>query len=676
MNIIGYDIEVFRNTFTITAIDVNDLSKVEVYVIHHDMIGDDHRNDLLPIMQFINRKQILLGYNSLAYDDILLKYILVKFNTFTTTKDITNKLYKFNKMVIAHQSNDNFDKYVYQISKHHSAFKSIDYKTLMHLKFKRLKQVLINLKWHNILDYEMPDICDKDRHLYNDVHDIQLQSIQVWHRYVLSEYLDELLVYNENDVLGLIHAFHNDIEEVMSRFDISIEYGIDCLSDSRSRVASRVMAHLYSKLTGMHFNDFRKWKTFSKGIVVKDIINPIVQFGTKEMNDALDYFKSKVVNENNSKLIYKFIFDGVQYNMGSGGLHSQDRPQLFKTDGSKFMYIDADVTSYYPYLMINNEAYPKHLGYRFLSLFEGIVTKRIRAKKNKDKKLANILKIVINAIYGKLNDMFDFFYDKSSMLKTTINGQFDLLMLIEALYHIDIHTISANTDGIVCIVPNDRYDDYIATCNAWQKYTSLELEYNKYLIYARRDVNNYITLTDTGEVKRKGDLDYTRPWKDVTKGFDKPIIAYAVEQYFIHDKPIEETINNHTDIYNFMASQKMDYKYTAELHGVVNGKATIIKVPPNFRYIVSRKGKTLIKRSELNKGGNNSLSNLIKGQTVTITNKITEGYKMSDYDVKYEYYIAQATKLRDIIIYSMNTKKRKNKTYTNYVTGGLFEGMI
>ena len=69
--------------------------------------------------------------------------------------------------------------------------------------------------------------------------------------------------------------------------------------------------------------------------------------------------------------------------------------------------------------------------------------------------LALVLKIVINSVYGKLGFENGNLYDRLAVLKTTINGQLMMLMLVEELELHNIHVLSANTDGIVIKLINE-----------------------------------------------------------------------------------------------------------------------------------------------------------------------------------------------------------------------------
>lgn len=89
----------------------------------------------------------------------------------------------------------------------------------------------------------------------------------------------------------------------------------------------------------------------------------------------------------------------------------------------------------------------------------------------------------------------------------------------------------------------------MAICEEWQKLTKLQLEYAYYETMVIRDVNNYISKTISGKIKYKGLFDY----KDMplNKNHSNKIIPIALEAHFINSIPIEQTIRNHTNIFDF-----------------------------------------------------------------------------------------------------------------------------
>jgi hypothetical protein len=664
------------------------------------MMGDRHRNDMLELNKFLNTRQYLLGYNSSKYDDIVVKYILSMTYKFKSTREAVSKIKEFSDLVVSQQYNG-YDKLVGAINKYKTQFTGIDFMKTMALdkSMKSLKQALINVKFHNIQDYDMPPITEEERKLlYPNKFDVDIQTMKPWDRYVLAEELPNLLAYNYNDVEGLTYLFKTYVSEFILRYNIQIKHGFYALNSSRSDLANRLMAQDYATLSRTSYWDFKDLRTHRRNIHLGSIIDNKVRFKSKELKTLYKNVFSTNVSET-SKMGFKFVFDGAQYKMALGGLHSVDRPQVFEPDG--YAIRDADVTSFYPNIMLRLKIAPKHLDtVLFLSMLQEYVNTRVDAKHRGDKVTADILKIVINSIYGKLGFEYSFLYDRKAMLQVTINGQFALIMLIEQLAEIGIKTISANTDGIVCKVPPVKEKEYYRVCKAWEKHWELELEYTDYLKYIRRDVNAYITVKRipynpdnkkhrklpvfedskgkyVKDIKRKGTLNRNRATDDLAKAFVTPIIAIAIEEYFVNDIPIEDTIYGHKDIYDFCMSQNAGGKFRFERHINRNGKLNIEELQKNLRFYVSTDGGNLYKRSVLERGGDNSLTGIVVGNRVTPFNTyVKKG--IEDYKIDYRYYLKEADKWVNVIKYSLNTKRKDNKAYQSYTVsgGGLFGDLI
>jgi len=66
--------------------------------------------------------------------------------------------------------------------------------------------------------------------------------------------------------------------------------------------------------------------------------------------------------------------------MGIGGLHSCEKKQYIEAKDTHFLQ-DRDVQAYYPSIILQQEISPKNMGQAFLTLYKGIVTERVFAKK-------------------------------------------------------------------------------------------------------------------------------------------------------------------------------------------------------------------------------------------------------------------------------------------------------
>ena len=253
-----------------------------------------------------------------------------------------------------------------------------------------------------------------------------------------------------------------------------------------------------------------------------------------------------------------------KYSFMKGGLHSDNKPEIFEATDDHLI-IDWDVSSYYPALIIKNGVYPKHLGKEWLVGYTKVFEKRLALKPQakKDKKIKGIvgaLKLAVNAAYGKTSDMQSWMYDKKVTLFTTLTGELTLLMLIEKYELNDIHVISANTDGVTIMIHKDKLSKMEEINKWWCALKGYELERTDYKKIIFSTVNDYIAVKTDGELKKKGDFltDF-----ELHKNKSARIVPIALEKYFINNIPIEKTILEHKNIFDFCIRRKAssDFHY-------------------------------------------------------------------------------------------------------------------
>jgi hypothetical protein len=214
-------------------------------------------------------------------------------------------------------------------------------------------------------------------------------------------------------------------------------------------------------------------------------------------------------------------------------------------------------------------------------------------------------------------------------------------MLIEklALYGFDV--ISANTDGIVTIVPKNKRSLYEICCRQWEEQTNFNLEFTEYKKYIRRDVNSYITLKKDNKTKEKGVFVVNN---SLQQGIDKPIISKALYDYFINQIPIESTIRSQTNILDFCVAKRTDDKFLNEYHYVINADKMVDVLQKTLRFYISTKGGYLYKKDPKD----NKLIVYCNDSLVQILNKDTKK-DIKDYDVNYSYYIKETNKIINLI---------------------------
>lgn len=283
------------------------------------------------------------------------------------------------------------------------------------------------------------------------------------------------------------------------------------------------------------------------------------------------------------------IGQGV-YRMGIGGLHSQEQATTYHTIPGVQKLRDVDVKSYYPSLILSMNMVPEQLGQAFSVIYRNIYDRRLSSKAEaqriyklydgmgaqelKDEADAaqtesDGLKIVLNGTFGKLFSKYSVLYAPELGIRTTITGQLALLMLIEMMEASGIRVVSANTDGIVLLIPEglDHVADQVVQW--WEQRTGLEMEASDYRSIHQRDVNNYIAITTEGKVKRKGVFGQGGVLSGPAgKGPAMDICADAVVAYLKDGVPLEETIHECRDIRKFIV-----------LRGVSGGGTYI---PPNL----------------------------------------------------------------------------------------------
>jgi hypothetical protein len=607
-----YDIETYRN-FMSTTFKNYKTGEVKVFVIYGD------RNDTQQLINFIDDpNKWLVGYNNYNFDNQILKYMWLNRFDYIGEESIyiTEDVYRIAKSIIEDNTND----YTWKLP-----FKFLDLMKIGNLGHKSLKLTGTVLKWPKLQD--LPIDWDED---------------------IKDEDVDTILKYNLNDV-EITEALMRLLEpQIKMRFDVSKAYGVNAYTESDSGIANKLLEKFYSESSGLSVKEFKHMRTRRKKIFFSDVVFEDIQFETEELNTMATEIRENVMYEQTPFFKKSIVIDNVKYKLGIGGIHSDDKGNLFESNDEEDI-VDADIASMYPSIIINNNIHPEHLGSAFIKKYKEVRDERVDAKHNGDKAVADTLKIALNSTYGKMKFENHWLYDPLAALRITINGQLYILMLIEKLVMNNFKVISANTDGIITIVPKDRADEYKDICKTWEKQTNFELEYTYYSKYARRDVNNYIAITTNGKIKTKGEFivpDIANLPNDsfmLRRGFDKPIIAIALNEYFMHGKPVAETIKNHTDIYDFCISQKTDKKFHNEFHTIKDGELHITKLQQSVRYYISTNGGSLHKRDPIE----NKLISYCVGKRVTLFN---DYFESDNYNIDYSYYIYETQKIIDQII--------------------------
>lgn len=721
MKALAYDIEVTRNYFGVCFVDLNHylevfkdcvddkqeaiplIDKLSVTEIKNRLatvkryrfsIFEDDDSELYPLLNWLQYEADYFGYNNNKYDRLMLSALLMYYNQFDKPSKLIEFLYDTSQRIIRNSDNDVLwqDNFTNMLMKNRLNFRDLDLFQIFRLDHfhKSLKQTSINIKWYNLLEYHMPPISELDVDYYYRLTENRGLSIEQlnrlyrnsFERYLHPAWKKEMEEYNDNDVFICCELVRMNQEEIRLRYMISKEYEINVLSASRSTIADKVIVKLYSKFTGLHPKRFIDTKTIRRKIEVSEILSDKIQFLSPQLNDLLQSLRSLVLRGEKGEFERTFTYAGTSYTLATGGLHSNEIPAIYVAD-DKQTIVDRDVTSYYPNLIRSLKVCQKHLNPKaWFRIADTIVDERTEHKHlAKDKSLSLILqikhftaaaclKIVANAgIFGKMGSEKSFLCDKKAMYKVTINGQLFLLMLIERLEDVGIHVISANTDGIVTIVPKGLEETADNICHWWEKHLGLELEFTSYSKYITEGVNSYLTVKTDGKKKFKGRMNPKMYLEDLSKGYNSPIVAKAVTEYFINGTPVMETLRNSKSILDFCRTQNVNRKYYIEYTHVVDHKMVVEEVQRNTRFYVSLTGGSLMKVEILGWDENNQpklkKSSLCAGQRVTVCN-LVEDKDISELNINYLYYYNECMAIIEPIEQSRNNKGKGKRLVKKY----------
>lgn len=721
MKALAYDIEVTRNYFGVCFVDLNHylevfkdcvddkqeaiplIDKLSVTEIKNRLatvkryrfsIFEDDDSELYPLLNWLQYEADYFGYNNNKYDRLMLSALLMYYNQFDKPSKLIEFLYDTSQRIIRNSYNDVLwqDNFTNMLMKNRLNFRDLDLFQIFRLDHfhKSLKQTSINIKWYDLLEYHMPPISELDVDYYYRLTENRGLSIEQlnrlyrnsFERYLHPAWKKEMEEYNDNDVFICCELVRMNQEEIRLRYMISKEYEINVLSASRSTIADKVIVKLYSKFTGLHPKRFIDTKTIRRKIEVSEILSDKIQFLSPQLNDLLQSLRSLVLRGEKGEFERTFTYAGTSYTLATGGLHSNEIPAIYVAD-DKQTIVDRDVTSYYPNLIRSLKVCQKHLNPKaWFRIADTIVDERTEHKHlAKDKSLSLILqikhftaaaclKIVANAgIFGKMGSEKSFLCDKKAMYKVTINGQLFLLMLIERLEDAGIHVISANTDGIVTIVPKGLEETADNICHWWEKHLGLELEFTSYSKYITEGVNSYLTVKTDGKKKFKGRMNPKMYLEDLSKGYNSPIVAKAVTEYFINGTPVMETLRNSKSILDFCRTQNVNRKYYIEYTHVVDHKMVVEEIQRNTRFYVSLTGGSLMKVEVLGWDENNQpklkKNSLCAGQRVTVCN-LVEDKDISELNINYLYYYNECMAIIEPIEQSRNNKGKGKRLVKKY----------
>ena len=618
--------------------------------IYHNFELNKNKNQLDAMIRFFEEKNdhYFVTYNGLRFDSQVLEHII-------RNNNIWHELPALELCaIIAQVAQDTIHDSNYGVlPKYRESELSFKILDLFEINHYSNKNRMVSLKR---LEFEM------------DLENIEEMPIHHGKTGLTKEDMMLIADYCENDVEATYefykvttgnteHPLYKGNNQIELRQDIQEEFGIPCLNYSDSKIGDEMIKKFYCQEKGIQYTDLPKKGYFRKEILVKNCIAEYVTFQTPELQNFHKHVKKQILTMTDDFKESLEFYDNI-YTFAKGGLHTENKPKVFEADENTLI-VDWDVSSYYPAIIINNGRYPKHLGPSFLRGYKQMFDKRLELKPlaKKDKKIKGIvgaLKLAVNSVYGKSSDMQSWIYDRQLTMFTTITGELSLLMLIEAYELAGINVISANTDGVTILVKNASFDTMNEINKWWMELTSYELERTDYSRIIFSTVNDYIAIKTDGEIKKKGDFltDF-----ELHKNKSARIVPIALEQYFVNDIPVEETIKNHKNIYDFALRQKASKDFHYEGHS----KETKTIYNKLIRYYVSNTGEKLLKVKNPECTTNAAdVSQVEAGDwLMTVCNKLSKDHSLDN--INHAYYIERAER----IVHKIQLEGKRRKVIIN-----------
>lgn len=628
------DIETYAEIFTYSAINI-DTEEVVKYVIC------SLRDDREELIAHLRSCKAQISFNGIGFDYPILHYFMQDYKNLQA-EDMCKKAQE----IIDDQNKTSFgfEKWKHQIKEKEWLIPQLDLYKLWHYNNRAratsLKALEISMNYPNVLEMKRSD------------EEFSLKTI------------DQVLEYNLNDVLATFEFYKKSFHKILLRKQIEREYGLKCRNYPDVKIGEELILKLYCDQTFNpsikeqvidlfernrrkyeYYWDVKKMRTKRSSIKLNECILPIIKFQHKDLQKLLAGLKALEITKTKDSVKKSVPFHDILLEFGTGGIHACTKAGIYESTDIHVIK-SCDVASLYPSLAIIYSFYPEHLGLDFCKVYKDILEKRIEAKKAGDINMSDAFKLSLNGAYGKSSDEFSFLYDPKFTMQITLGGQLLLTMLVEALSIMipEIKFLLINTDGLEVIIPRNKENIYYRVCETWEKLTQLSLEYVDYQKLVLRDVNNYIALTVDNKKKYKGSFEIDKvvgnePAYHKDNSFR--IIPIALSNYFLDGIPVEETILNYKDVYDFCGRQKFKGKDYGETHTIKydetdNPYVYIDRQQKHVRYYISTDGISFIKKYA--KGTTEIIHG---GWLVTIFNKFEE---KGDYSIDYDFYIQECLK--------------------------------
>ena len=304
-------------------------------------------------------------------------------------------------------------------------------------------------------------------------------------------------------------------------------------------------------------------------IDLEDIPKPILEF-------FMQIHDKSIASDVLFKTSLEVEMGGCPITYAWGGVHGAIPNYIAEATEDDLIQND-DVASMYPNCKLNFGYVSRNC--KDPEAYRKLVQARLKAKREGNKPLSNALKLPINTAYGAMLNQYNDLYDPLQGRSVCITNQLAMTDLVVKLIRNvpSFRIINFNTDGVMYHIRREHLPIADEIFDEWQRRIGFELERDHVQKIIQKDVNGYIAL-EGNEIKCKGGYVSMYKIKDgevVCKGDFKnnslAIVQRATVDFLLYGIPVEETIGNCDNIFDFQMIMKTGSTYGGTVHEV-NGE--------------------------------------------------------------------------------------------------------
>ena len=331
-----YDIEVFPNVFHCTAKNTelgkfhkfeissrkNQLSELVDFFRVPNINAPLKFGDLYTTETQIDSNKIFAGYNNLHYDNPIINYIIDYYDILKNKPylRICDSISNLSRTITTSQADDNIEtwkKWKYQVW-----YDSFDILTMLYSQKLRvgLKEMQVTMQYPNVLEFngDFNKFLEEDR-------------------------IEEMIEYNVNDVNSTEKLLNLCSEDIELRIAIEDEYKVRVLSKDGVNIGMKILTQKYLEKTGLSWWDIKDLRSPADVIDLNKVILPYIEYKDPILRNVLSDMKKQIVSPGRKGYENKFVFRGLKYSVGVGGIHSENKPEIIIPKEDE-MLIDIDVS--------------------------------------------------------------------------------------------------------------------------------------------------------------------------------------------------------------------------------------------------------------------------------------------------------------------------------------------